>query len=72
MSMIRFLKPNRYRKKVGDTDSQMTYGVHDALVMRGVAEWVDQSPITVSAISEPVLSEKEPARKPRRFSPKES
>ena len=65
MSTIRFVKPNRYRRAIGELDSQLTYGVHDTLVVRGIAEWVDQSPVTVAAISEPVL-QTEPHRKPRR------
>ena len=68
MSTIRFVKPNRYRRAIGELDSQLTYGVHDTLVVRGIAEWVDQSPVTVAAISEPVLAipQTEPHRKPRR------
>lgn len=76
MSVVRFLRPYR-RREIGQTDGQMTYGMHDALVVRGIAEWVDKSFLTGAAISEPVLSESvpsesEPARKPRRFSSKES
>lgn len=48
MSTIRFLKPNLYRKAIGETDSQMSYGVHDTLVRRGIAEFVDELPPVVS------------------------
>ncbi len=74
MSTIRFLRPNRYRKAIGEIDSQLTYGVHDTLVVRGIAEWVDQSPEVIAAISEPVLSEPKPVRerKPLRSFTKES
>ncbi len=73
MSVVRFLRPYR-RREPGQTDALMTYGMHDALVVRGIAEWVDKSPLMGAAISEPVLTESEPARerKSRRFSSKES
>ena len=77
MSTVRILRSNRFGKPVGYIDSQMTYGVHDTLVNRGIAEWIDKSPITSAAISVPVLSapvetETTRERKPRRFSSKES
>ncbi len=73
MSVVRFLRPYR-RREIGHTDAQMTYGMHDALVVRGIAEWIDKSPLIGAAITEPVLTESETTRdrKPRRFSPKES
>jgi hypothetical protein len=71
MSVIRFKTINRYRKSIGDLDDQLTYGIHDTLVMRGIAEWVDQSP--TGAIAKPEVSEEAPReRRPRRFHPKES
>ncbi len=68
MSVIRFKREYR-RNQPGATDDKMTYGMHDALVCRGVAEWVDQSPLAVSA-SQPVTAAPETThdRKPRRFS----
>lgn len=63
-SSIRFLKINRYRKPVGAIDSQMGFGVHSALVQRGIAEWVE--PLVASGISEPVaVSTETPKRRKR-------
>ena len=74
MSTVRFLRSNRFRKEIGQLDSQMPYGVHDALVMRGIAEWVDKSPITVASISDPVAESKPetPVREKRRHFSKET
>ena len=61
-SRIRFLKPNRYRKAVGDTDSEMGFGIHTELVRRGIAEW-DNPPLAVASISAPVAATEEPPRR---------
>lgn len=63
-SSIRFLRLNRYRHPIGSIDSTMGYGVHDALVMRGIAEWVER-PIVASGISEPVAVSKEAPKRAR-------
>jgi hypothetical protein len=70
---IRFNRPYRGRA-TGSTDSLMGYGVHDALVQRGVAEFCDSAaPMVAAGISEPQLSsETFGERKPRRQSKKES
>lgn len=44
MTTIRFLKPNRYRRSIGEIDTAMGYGVHQALVQRGIAEFVSLTP----------------------------
>lgn len=63
---IRFKRLNRYRKPIGAIDTQMGYGVHEALVSRGIAEWVEQ-PIVASGISEPVaVTTETPKRRQRR------
>ena len=76
MSVIRFKTINRYRRAIGDLDDQLTYGIHDTLVMRGIAEWVDQSPTaTIPEALVPgrqVTEEPSRERRPRRFHPKES
>lgn len=55
-STIRFVRPNRYRKAIGETDSQMGFGVHSALVQRGIAEFVSETPLVSAAVSEPVAN----------------
>lgn len=64
-STIRFLIPNRYRKAIGEMDSKMAYGIHQALVMRGVAEWV-HNPFSVAVISQPGAAEQIPVDTPKR------
>ena len=55
-STIRFLRPYQGRM-AGAIDSLMGYGVHDALVRRGVAEFFDSAtPMVAAGISEPRLS----------------
>lgn len=70
MATIRFLRMNRYGKAIGHQDSSLPYGVQDALVMRGVAEWVP-TPLA-AAISEPVLSDDQSDRRQRRHSKREN
>lgn len=72
-SRIRFLRTNRYRRPVGSQDTDLGYGVHELLVMRGIAEFVHDVPLGVAAISEPQLSSEELSseRKSRRSSKKE-
>lgn len=65
---IRFLRFDpRYRRPAGYIDRQMGYGIHQMLVQRGVAEFVDET-ASAAPISEPSRD-----RKPRRSSkePKE-
>ncbi len=73
MSVVRFKREFR-RHLPGTLDGEMTYGVHDALVLRGIAEWVDQSPESVAVISQPVLAEQDTTRasKSRRIFSKET
>lgn len=52
ISTIRFLKTNRYRREIGSTDTVLGYGIHDALVRRGIAEFV-AAPQSVSAVEVP-------------------
>ena len=59
--MIRFVRPNHYRKQVGDL-AEFNFGIEDTLVRRGIAEFVETE--TVAAISEPVA--KKPSRRTRR------
>lgn len=71
---IRFKRAYQGRA-VGSTDSQMGYGVHDALVQRGVAEFIGSATPILAAgiITEPQLSsETYGERKPRRHSKKEN
>jgi len=64
---IRFLRANPYRKPIGSTDETMGYGVHDALVQRGVAEFVTARPLVAAGISEPRAESTEaPKRRQRR------
>ncbi len=42
LSMIRFVKPNRYGRQIGSLDSDLGGGVHETLVLRGFAEFVHQ------------------------------
>lgn len=66
---IRFLKQYRGRQ-VGSCDDLMGFGVHDALVQRGIAEWAT-APM-LAGISEPVLSvpDTEPSDQKRRYNKK--
>lgn len=70
---IRFKAINRYRRAIGSIDTEMGYGVHHALVQRGIAEFV---PLSESLPSDPEQESDIPdnttqrERKPRR-SPKE-
>lgn len=64
-STIRFLRVNRYRKPVGSTDTLMGFGVHSALVQRGIAEFVDTPPLVSAEVSEPFVKT-ETARRTRR------
>lgn len=66
-STIRFLKTNRYRKPIGSLDSLMGYGVHDALVSRGIAEWADGPTVSAAVISQPVVTTESPKRRSRRI-----
>ncbi len=59
MSTVRFLREYR-RRPIGSFDSGYPYGVHDTLVLRGIAEWVDKSPEPTAVISDPILSKPEP------------
>jgi hypothetical protein len=69
---IRFKRPYCGRA-VGATDTLMGYGVHDALVQRGVAEFCSAAPVIAAGISEPQLSsETFGERKSRRQSKKET
>lgn len=72
-TMIRFKHPFNGRA-VGSTDTLMGYGVHDTLVQRGIAEFIDSAiPVIAAGISEPQLSsETFSERKPRRSFKKES
>lgn len=65
-SEIRFLRVNRYRKPVGSTDTLMGYGVHSALVQRGIAEFVDDKPLVTASISEPVATKPETTSRSRK------
>lgn len=64
-STIRFKRMWR-AKPVGTVDTQMGYGVHQLLVQRGIAEFVEAA--------QEIQPETEPIREPkrRRFHPKES
>lgn len=62
---IRFLRMYQGRP-VGALDSAMGFGVHDALVRRGIAEFVEEELVS-AAVSEPQLSsESKGERKSRR------
>ncbi len=69
-STIRFLR-SYHRREIGSIDTGMGYGVHDTLVRRGIAEFVQEAkPVVAAAISEPV-AETEPIRAKRRSHSKE-
>lgn len=53
VSTIRFKRVFRSRP-VGSTDSAMGYGVHDALVQRGIAEFVC-SAVPAAAVTTPQI-----------------
>lgn len=67
-SAIRFItKNNRYRKPVGHIDTVMGFGVHSALVQRGIAEFVEMptSPLVAAGVSQPVAVTTEAPKRTR-------
>jgi hypothetical protein len=66
ISTIRFKRDNRYRKPIGSLDSQMGFGIHSALVQRGIAEFVDTTAVISPAAVEVSEPDQEPIRKSRR------
>lgn len=71
-STIRFKRPYRGRE-VGSTDSLMGYGVHDALVRRGVAEFCHSAaPAPAEAIPQVEPDTQDQERRGRRSKQKET
>lgn len=68
---IRFLRPNIYGRPVGYIDNQMSYGVHDVLVMRGIAEFVNSAPADAE-LPQIDTDTQETERRPRRSKQKET
>lgn len=71
-STIRFKTINRYGRAIGSIDTDMGYGVHQALVQRGIAEFVEV-PVAAAVITAPEASadnhtetDNQRERKPRR------
>lgn len=60
---IHFLLPNRYGIPVGGV-RPMDIGVAELLVRRGIAEYLDDTPKSAAAISEPVATESPVADEP--------
>lgn len=75
ISAIRFLRPNIYGRPVGFIDTQMNYGVHELLVMRGIAEFVNNgsaSPSDAGQVPQVEPDFQETERRNRRGKQKET